>query len=249
MKHLIIYEYRKFFSTKINLLLLFFLLVIYLAIILNMKIKVNISNVSSNNELYFWNIEGYLVLFWATINLILPFIWIQYLTFEINNDFLKRIGYLPLHIFKIYASKLLIGSMLIGLFFLPLSLFLIWGKAFPNTNSTSIFFQFIPIKWLFFMSLLSLLYLNILQCLFFIIRSLKVLYAFHVINVILCFYDSFYWIPAKWAKIYIDFIYNSFHLLSFFKTHPPNILVLIIPINILITCVGLKLASHESKDF
>jgi hypothetical protein len=249
MKDLITFEYKKFNNIKNYSLVFIILGITFIIITVIAKINIKPIAVISIQTIKYNEIHLYLYLFWILTTIILPFFYLKYFQVEKTNDYFGKIRLFPQRFHQAYLAKL--GFLTIQLFLLAIVMGTVISiKAYfvSNGDFFAVFDYFTIIKWVLLISLVTIFYYNILLFLFVVFKSPLILYAFHIINILLFPFQSFYWIPLNWSKLVISYIGSIYYKDSFFKIHPPSQFGLIILVQLVLMLITFIIIKREQNN-
>jgi hypothetical protein len=249
MKDLITFEYKKFNKIKYYTLVIILLGITSIIITVIGEISIKPIAIMSIYNKKFWEISHYLYLFWILTTIILPFFYLKYFQVEKTNDYFEKIRLLPQRFHQVYLAKL--GFLTIILFLIAIvmgTVISIKEYFVSNGDFFAVFDYFTIFKWILLISLVTIFYYNILLFLFVVLKSPLILYAFHIINILLFPFQSFYWIPLNWSRLTISYLGSLYDKDSFFKIHPPSQFGLIILVQLVLMLITFIIIKREQNN-
>ncbi len=249
MKDLITFEYKKFNKIKNYTLVIVLLGITSIIITLIAEINIKPVAVISIQTIKYNEIHLYLYLFWILTTIILPFFYLKYFQVEKTNDYFGKIQLLPQRFHQVYLAKLGFLTILLFLFAIVMGTIVTIKEYFVSDGEFyAVFDYFTIIKWILLISLVTIFYYNILLFLFVVFKSPLILYAFHIINILLFPFQSFYWIPLNWSRLTISYLGSLYDKDSFFTTHPPSQFGIIILVQLVLMLITFQLIKREQNN-
>ncbi|MHA8075768.1 hypothetical protein [Aquirufa sp. TARAVU-A1A] len=222
MIRLIFQEFLFFKNLKVVGLMLTFMLLCTLLISTLMNSQIY-QFAFDSFEVQYLNAVGFdLKLFYVLTNVFVPTLIIYSFHVELSNGMFEKLQVLPVQYNQKYYAKLLAICVILASLGTIFSFFLV-GKVFfySHLGLDGYRIHIVLFNWIYIVSLITLIYYNLLLFIFFTLKSIWILIVFHLVNVFMLPFGDFYWLPINWANYSIEYLYSHFTKPYFFQIHPP----------------------------
>jgi hypothetical protein len=222
MIRLIFQEFMFLKNLKVVGLMLTIMLLCKLLISTLMNSKLYHFAFDSFDKQYFYAVYFDLKLFYVVTNVFIPALIIYSFQVELSNGIFEKLHVLPVHFSQKYYAKFIAICMILASISTIFSFFLV-GKVFfySHLGLEGYRIHIVLFGWIYFISLITLVYYHLLVFIFFTLKSIWILIVFHLVNVFMLPFGEFYWLPINWANYSIEYLSSHFAKPYFFQIHPP----------------------------